>query len=107
MASHAHSETPSMSGAAEASSLSKPSTQAVPTCAQCGASPEALKQCTKCHSISYCTKDCQKAHYKTHKKECASLAQAYVKVHEPKMASRAPPKVGDRSTGFKKWQFDT
>ena len=75
-----------------------------PSCAQCNASPATPKQCNKCHSVTYCTKDCQKAHYKTHKKECAALAQAYVEAHEPKMASRAPPKVGDRNTGFKKWQ---
>ncbi|KAF2635075.1 hypothetical protein P280DRAFT_554119 [Massarina eburnea CBS 473.64] len=90
----------------EASSSSTPEVP-IATCAQCEASPSTLKQCNKCHSVSYCNKDCQKAHYKTHKKECAKLAQAYATTHEPKMASRAPPKVGDRNTGYKKWEFDT
>jgi hypothetical protein len=73
-------------------------------CAQCGKSDQALKDCIKCHSVAYCNKDCQKAHFKTHKKVCASLAQEYSKTHEPKMASRAPPKAGDRAAGLKKWQ---
>ncbi|KAF1949232.1 hypothetical protein CC80DRAFT_279229 [Byssothecium circinans] len=99
--------TSSMNETPEASSSSSQPESPPTICAQCQASPSSLKQCNKCKSISYCSKECQKAHYKMHKKECAKLAQAYVETHEPKMASRAPPKVGDRNTGYKKWQFDT
>ncbi|KAF2846571.1 hypothetical protein T440DRAFT_458306 [Plenodomus tracheiphilus IPT5] len=80
---------------------------AVTTCAHCHKSPSTLKQCLKCHSTSYCTKDCQKAHFKSHKKVCAALAQEYVKTHEPKMATKAPPRNDARDRGLQKWQFDT
>jgi hypothetical protein len=73
-------------------------------CAQCNKGDKPLKDCNKCHGVLYCGKDCQKAHFKVHKKVCASLAQEYSKTHEPKMASRAPPKAGDRAEGLKKWQ---
>ncbi|KAH7383760.1 hypothetical protein BKA66DRAFT_584212 [Pyrenochaeta sp. MPI-SDFR-AT-0127] len=78
-------------------------------CAHCSKTPgESLsspfRQCSKCHSIPYCSKDCQKAHFKTHKKVCASLAQEYTKTHEPKMASRAPARGGERDRGLQKWQ---
>lgn len=54
--------------------------------------------------MSYCNRDCQKAHFKTHKKECAGLAQEYVKTHEPKMASRAPPRETGKGKGIGKWE---
>jgi hypothetical protein len=55
--------------------------------------------------VSYCNKDCQKAHFKTHKKVCASLAQEYVKEHEPKMASRSTASTAaQRDRGLQKWQ---
>ncbi|KAI8930811.1 hypothetical protein NX059_011834 [Plenodomus lindquistii] len=100
--------------ASSSSSSEQTPTQSTPltssqqaTCAQCGKSPDSLKQCIKCHSISYCNKDCQKANFKTHKKVCASLAQEYTKTHEPKMASKAPPRNDARDRGLQKWQFDT
>ena len=76
------------------------------TCAQCTKSDteKPLKQCLKCHSVAYCSKECQKAHFKSHKKVCASLAQEYTKTHEPKMASRAPARGGERDRGLQKWQ---
>ncbi|KAF2124566.1 hypothetical protein P153DRAFT_370962 [Dothidotthia symphoricarpi CBS 119687] len=79
------------------------------SCAQCNKTSDEkpLKECNKCHSVLYCGKDCQKAHFKAHKKACPSLAQEYSKTHEPKMASRAPPRAGDRASGLQKWQFDT
>jgi hypothetical protein len=80
------------------------SSQQTAACAQCGKDEQSLKDCTKCHSVAYCNKDCQKAHFKSHKKVCAGLAQEYSKTHEPKMASRAPPKAGDRAGGLQKWQ---
>ncbi|KAF2823734.1 hypothetical protein CC86DRAFT_327621 [Ophiobolus disseminans] len=90
------------------SSTAAPAPQPTSTCAHCSKSPESLKQCNKCHSVAYCNKDCQKAHFKTHKKECASLAQEYVKAHEPKMASRSTASTkGGRDRGLQKWQFDT
>jgi hypothetical protein len=93
----------SSSTTTEASSSSNPTSTS--TCAQCSKSPDTLKQCLKCHSVAYCGKDCQKAHFKTHKKVCASLAQEYVKEHEPKMASRGgPTKAGGRERGLQKWQ---
>jgi hypothetical protein len=74
-------------------------------CAQCGKSPDSLKQCIKCHSVTYCNKDCQKAHYKAHKKACPMLAQEYVKLHEPKMASKSSASApGGREKGLQKWQ---
>jgi hypothetical protein len=89
-------------------SLSSPSTSAPaassPACAQCAASPDSLKQCIKCHSVWYCNRECQKAHFKTHKKACAGLAQEYVKTHEPKMASRAPPRETGKGKGIGKWE---
>lgn len=88
---------------AEASSSSSSSPPA-PACAQCAATPDSLKQCLKCHSVSYCNRDCQKAHFKTHKKECAALAQEYVKVNQPKMASRAPPRESGKGKGIGKWE---
>ena len=77
-----------------------------PACAQCGKSPDSLKQCIKCHSVTYCNKDCQKAHFKAHKKACPILAQEYVKLHEPKMASRSSgaAKGEGRDRGLQKWQ---
>ncbi|KAF2015579.1 hypothetical protein BU24DRAFT_180765 [Aaosphaeria arxii CBS 175.79] len=89
----------------DSSSTSAPVVQ--PSCAQCKKTPDSLKQCLKCHSVSYCNRDCQKAHFKTHKKECAALAQEYVKTHEPKMASRAPPRTGEARRGIGKWEYDT
>ncbi|KAJ4351342.1 uncharacterized protein N0V89_006682 [Didymosphaeria variabile] len=88
----------------EASSSSSAPAPASPVCAQCSAQPDSLKQCIKCHSVSYCNRECQKAHFKTHKKECASLAQEYVKTHEPKMASRAPPRESGKNKGIGKWE---
>ncbi|PVI04582.1 hypothetical protein DM02DRAFT_611413 [Periconia macrospinosa] len=85
----------------------QPSPEETAKCAHCGKAPDAVKECNRCHSVSYCNKDCQKSHFKAHKKECASLAQAYMSKHTPKLASRAPPKETNRNTGFKKWQFDT
>jgi hypothetical protein len=81
-------------------------TATTPSCAQCSKTAETalLKQCLKCHSVWYCGKDCQKAHFKTHKKVCAGLAQEYSKANEPKMASRAPARGGDRDRGLQKWQ---
>ena len=75
-------------------------------CAQCGKSPDSLKQCIKCHSVAYCNKECQKGHFKAHKKACPILAQEYVKLHEPKMASRSSgaAKAGTRERGLQKWQ---
>ncbi|KAH9878259.1 hypothetical protein J1614_003476 [Plenodomus biglobosus] len=73
-------------------------------CAQCDRILESLKQCLKCHSVSYCNKDCQKANFKTHKKVCAGLAQEYTKTHEPKMATKAPPRNDARDRGLQKWQ---
>ncbi|CAA9962656.1 hypothetical protein P3342_002375 [Pyrenophora teres f. teres] len=85
------------------------SSSSTPVCAQCGKSPDSLKQCIKCHSVNYCNKDCQKSHFKTHKKACPILAQEYVKLHEPKMASRSSgvAKGEGRERGLQKWQFDT
>ncbi|KAF2452126.1 hypothetical protein P171DRAFT_426514 [Karstenula rhodostoma CBS 690.94] len=94
---------------AEASSSSTPPAPSPPSqaCAHCAATPDSLKQCLKCHSVSYCNRECQKAHFKTHKKECAGLAQAYVKTHEPRMASRAPPRETGKGKGIGKWEYDT
>lgn len=86
------------------SSASAPAQPPSESCAQCAATPESLKQCIKCHSVSYCNRDCQKAHFKTHKKECAALAQAYVQEHAPKMASRAPPRESGKGKGIGKWE---
>lgn len=88
---------------ASSSSSSVPA-QSPASCAQCAATPDSLKQCLKCHSVSYCNRDCQKAHFKTHKKECAALAQAYVQEHAPKMASRAPPRETGKGKGIGKWE---
>ncbi|KAF1967870.1 hypothetical protein BU23DRAFT_282499 [Bimuria novae-zelandiae CBS 107.79] len=78
-----------------------------PSCASCAATPSSLKQCLKCHSVAYCNRECQKAHFKTHKKECAQLAQEWVKEHQPKMASRAPPRESGKGKGIGKWEYDT
>lgn len=93
-----------MADQTEASSSSEPSAPATSPCAHCSATPDSLKQCLKCHSVAYCNRDCQKAHFKTHKKECAALAQEYVKTHEPKMASRAPPRESGKGKGIGKWE---
>ncbi|KAL1792449.1 hypothetical protein ACET3X_008956 [Alternaria dauci] len=95
------------SGSAQPASTSS-STAPPQACAQCGKSPDSLKQCIKCHSVTYCNKDCQKAHFKAHKKACPILAQEYVKLHEPKMASKSSASTaGGRERGLQKWQFDT
>jgi len=89
----------------ESASSSSSSSAPPQACAQCGKSPDTLKQCIKCHSVTYCNKDCQKAHYKAHKKACPMLAQEYVKLHEPKMASRSSANApGARDKGLQKWQ---
>lgn len=101
----APSSTPIAESQSEGSSSA--SRQVSPTaCAQCGKSPDSVKECIKCHSVSYCNKECQKAHFKAHKKACPILAQEYVKLHEPKMASRASgaAKGGTRERGLQKWQ---
>ncbi|KAH8724810.1 hypothetical protein GQ44DRAFT_708298 [Phaeosphaeriaceae sp. PMI808] len=101
-------ENPSSDTTSAEASASNTAPEQAPTCAQCRKSPDSLKQCLKCHSVSYCNKDCQKAHFKTHKKVCASLAQEYVKSHEPKMASSSSTaRGGARERGLQKWQFDT
>jgi sulfatase maturation enzyme AslB (radical SAM superfamily) len=81
-------------------------------CAQCNKAEEdpeskPLKPCTTCKSVVYCSRECTKAHYKTHKKECAKLAQEYSKtaVFKPVVRSGAP-KEGFKG-GLQKWQFDT
>jgi sulfatase maturation enzyme AslB (radical SAM superfamily) len=81
-------------------------------CAQCKKpeeDPESkpLKPCTTCKSVFYCSRECTKLHYKTHKKECAKLAQEYSKtaVFKPVVRSGAP-KEGFKG-GLQKWQFDT
>jgi hypothetical protein len=99
----------SSSASSEANALpesTSPTSAAPPqTCAQCTKSPDSLKQCTKCHSVTYCNKDCQKAHFKAHKKACPMLAQEYVKMHEPKMASKSSASApGGREKGLQKWQ---
>ena len=66
-----------------------------------------LKPCITCKSVDYCSRDCKKADMKSHKKFCAGLAQEYSKTAQVKMATRAPPKGGDKSGGLRKWQFDT
>ncbi|KAF1828288.1 hypothetical protein BDW02DRAFT_467795, partial [Decorospora gaudefroyi] len=76
------------------------------SCAQCGQTPSVPKTCNKCHSAAYCNKDCQKNHFRQHKKVCASLAQEYVKLHEPKMATRGgggSSREGPQR-GLQKWQ---
>lgn len=45
-------------------------------CSHCKKAGFELKRCTRCKSIWYCNRDCQKADWKTHKKTCASNAQA-------------------------------
>ncbi|KAF1848833.1 uncharacterized protein K460DRAFT_404099 [Cucurbitaria berberidis CBS 394.84] len=97
---------------ASSSSQQRPEEETCAHCAKPDQPPSSstgkpLKPCLKCHSVSYCSKDCQKAHFKTHKKVCAGLAQEYNKTHEPKMASRAPARSGERERGLQKWQFDT
>lgn len=95
------SQTPNTQPESASSSSSAPPQ----ACAQCGKSPDTLKQCIKCHSVTYCNKDCQKAHYKAHKKACPMLAQEYVKLHEPKMASKSSSSApGARDKGLQKWQ---
>lgn len=90
---------------AEPTPTSSSSTAPPQACAQCGKSPDSLKQCIKCHSVTYCNKDCQKAHFKAHKKACPILAQEYVKLHEPKMASKSSASTaGGRERGLQKWQ---
>jgi len=95
------SQTPTTQPESASSSSSAPPQ----ACAQCGKSPDTLKQCIKCHSVTYCNKDCQKAHYKAHKKACPMLAQEYVRLHEPKMASKSSSSApGARDKGLQKWQ---
>ena len=85
---------------------------AAPTCAKC-AKPESnsedpiLKPCLSCKSVNYCSRDCKKADFKSHKKNCAELAQKHFENTEVKMASRAPPKAEGHDRGLRKWQFDT
>ena len=45
-------------------------------CAKCAKVLKEPKHCAKCNSVNYCSKQCQKDDWKTHKKECASLAAA-------------------------------
>ncbi|KAK8180734.1 hypothetical protein BC567DRAFT_150537, partial [Phyllosticta citribraziliensis] len=45
-------------------------------CGNCSKTSTSLKRCSKCQTERYCNRDCQKAHWKTHKKVCASLANA-------------------------------
>lgn len=50
-------------------------------CAQCSKTAADLNganfsRCSKCRQTLYCNRDCQKAHWKTHKKVCASQANA-------------------------------
>ncbi|KAI4813484.1 hypothetical protein E4T44_10733 [Aureobasidium sp. EXF-8845] len=94
------------------SSSSAAPTQEPKHCAQCKKpeeDPESkpLKPCTTCKSVFYCSRECTKLHYKTHKKECAKLAQEYSKtaVFKPVVRSGAP-KEGFKG-GLQKWQFDT
>jgi hypothetical protein len=90
---------------AQPESTSSSSSAPPQACAQCGKSSDSLKQCIKCHSVTYCNKDCQKAHFKAHKKACPILAQEYVKLHEPKMASKSSASAaGGRERGLQKWQ---
>ncbi|KAF2743521.1 hypothetical protein M011DRAFT_471277 [Sporormia fimetaria CBS 119925] len=103
-------DTPQAAQPVSASGSSSSAQPQAEVCAQCNKAPgegQALKPCKKCHSMFYCSKECEKAHAKTHKKECAKLANEYAKTHVPKMASRAPPKIGERNAGYQKWQFDT
>ncbi|KAM0721496.1 hypothetical protein Q7P37_002420 [Cladosporium fusiforme] len=63
------------------------------TCAQCATTPTAPKRCGRCKSVAYCNHECQKSHWKTHKKDCARLAQNAGQASEPpKPAEAAKPK---------------
>lgn len=60
-------------------------TMATPTqkCAQCSKAAANLNggsfsRCAKCRETLYCNRDCQKTHWKTHKKVCASQANANI-----------------------------
>ncbi|KAF2702857.1 hypothetical protein K504DRAFT_452195 [Pleomassaria siparia CBS 279.74] len=91
----------------------QPETEPAPTPQACASCQKTLtltttKPCPRCHTTPYCSRECQKKDYKTHKKECAKLAQVYSQNAVVKMAvTRVPPKNEGRRGGLQKWEFDT
>lgn len=55
---------------------SAPSGLACAMCKQPESAAGTLKKCGKCKKILYCDRECQKKHWKSHKKVCASMANA-------------------------------
>ncbi|KAK4889777.1 hypothetical protein LTR27_011489 [Elasticomyces elasticus] len=50
-------------------------TEAPTKCDQCKKTSGPSKRCAKCKTTAYCNRECQAAHWKTHKRECAIIAQ--------------------------------
>ncbi|KAK5676787.1 hypothetical protein LTS10_010551 [Elasticomyces elasticus] len=46
-------------------------------CNECNTTLASPKRCAKCKTATYCDRSCQTAHWRTHKKECAMLANAH------------------------------
>jgi mitochondrial splicing suppressor protein 51 len=57
-------------------------------CNKCGKELERLQRCSQCASVYYCSRECQKDHWKTHKIECATLANKRAQEASPEEQGR-------------------
>lgn len=67
-------------------------------CGSCGKTPASLQRCSRCRSERYCNRDCQKAHWKTHKKVCASNANANASANNASAAADGSASNADQAS---------